>query len=149
MRGLHLVNDCIGLIMDTDLLPVSELHFGDTGTPLDNKEGRFTLGPLRCVASSDSKMVTRGHGLHMGTSHLKSCPDIFFEFQLVSLDKNDVLYQLDDGQKICRLVIQNKKELVYSWAQGHMVAYIYTELRCYTRIFILGYNRSLNYQEFW
>jgi hypothetical protein len=29
-------------------LPVRALHFGDTGTPMDRKEGRYSLGPLEC-----------------------------------------------------------------------------------------------------
>jgi hypothetical protein len=29
-------------------LPVKQLRFGDTGSPLDEKEGRYTLGPLMC-----------------------------------------------------------------------------------------------------
>jgi hypothetical protein len=29
-------------------LPVKQLRFGDTGSPLDDKEGRYTLGPLMC-----------------------------------------------------------------------------------------------------
>ena len=37
-----------GIIKDKKHLPVKSLHFGDTGTPLDNKEGRFSLGRLRC-----------------------------------------------------------------------------------------------------
>lgn len=29
-------------------LPVKQLRFGDTGSPLDDKEGRYTLGALMC-----------------------------------------------------------------------------------------------------
>ena len=38
-----------GVITEKNELPVKELHFGDTGTPLDNREGIFLLGPLKCV----------------------------------------------------------------------------------------------------
>ena len=37
-----------GEIAEKEYLPVKALHFGDTGTPLDKKEGRYTLGPLEC-----------------------------------------------------------------------------------------------------
>lgn len=37
-----------GKIIYKDFLPVRQLRFGDTGTPLDNKEGKYTLGPLKC-----------------------------------------------------------------------------------------------------
>ena len=37
-----------GEIREKEHLPVKQLRFGDTGTPLDEKEGRYTLGPLIC-----------------------------------------------------------------------------------------------------
>lgn len=37
-----------GDITEKENLPVKQLRFGDTGTPLDDKEGRYTLGPLIC-----------------------------------------------------------------------------------------------------
>ena len=38
-----------GYISDMDLLPVTRLQFGDTGSP--GEEAYFTLGPLRCYSS--------------------------------------------------------------------------------------------------
>jgi hypothetical protein len=43
-----------GDITQMEHLPVKQLKFGDTGTPLDDKEGTFTLGPLAC--QGDSKL---------------------------------------------------------------------------------------------
>lgn len=37
-----------GDITEKEYLPVKQLRFGDTGTPVDDKEGRYTLGPLIC-----------------------------------------------------------------------------------------------------
>ena len=37
-----------GEITQKEYLPVRALHFGDTGNPLDKKEGRYSLGPLEC-----------------------------------------------------------------------------------------------------
>ncbi|KAL2720327.1 neurexin-4 isoform X2 [Vespula squamosa] len=37
-----------GDITEKEYLPVKQLRFGDTGTPLDEKEGKYTLGPLIC-----------------------------------------------------------------------------------------------------
>lgn len=37
-----------GDITEKEYLPVKQLRFGDTGTPLDEKEGRYMLGPLIC-----------------------------------------------------------------------------------------------------
>ena len=44
-------------IDDKSLLPVSSVHFGDTGTPFDDKEGRFNVGQLLCH-----------HGIHNDNS---------------------------------------------------------------------------------
>ncbi|XP_023338889.1 neurexin-4 isoform X2 [Eurytemora carolleeae] len=38
-----------GFINSKKNLPVAALFFGDTGTPFDNKEARFSLGPLMCT----------------------------------------------------------------------------------------------------
>nr|CAD7587711.1 unnamed protein product [Timema genevievae] len=37
-----------GDITQKEFLPVKQLRFGDTGSALDEKEGRYTLGPLMC-----------------------------------------------------------------------------------------------------
>lgn len=37
-----------GDIREKEFLPVKALRFGDTGTPIDEKQGRYTLGPLMC-----------------------------------------------------------------------------------------------------
>lgn len=45
-----------GYITDKDRLPVTQLHFGDTGNIGDDKWGRHLLGPLRCMGDSESKI---------------------------------------------------------------------------------------------
>lgn len=37
-----------GDLKGKEYLPVKRLHFGDTGTPLDDKKGKYTLGALMC-----------------------------------------------------------------------------------------------------
>lgn len=37
-----------GDIREKEHLPIKQVRFGDTGTPLDEKEGRFKVGPLMC-----------------------------------------------------------------------------------------------------
>ena len=51
-----------GIISDKKHLPVKSLHFGDTGTPLDSKEGRFSLGMLRCAGPGIEKEDTDHNG---------------------------------------------------------------------------------------
>lgn len=42
-----------GYIMEKEYLPVKQLRFGDTGTPVDDKEGRYMLGPLICEGDGE------------------------------------------------------------------------------------------------
>ena len=42
-----------GNITQMEHLPVRALHFGDTGTPMDSKMGRFQLGPLVCSGDTE------------------------------------------------------------------------------------------------
>lgn len=44
-----------GDIREIDYLPVRGLRFGDTGTPLDEKFGRYTLGSLMCEGDGKSE----------------------------------------------------------------------------------------------
>jgi len=44
-----------GDIREKEHLPIKQVRFGDTGTPLDDKEGRFKVGPLMC--EGDGKFV--------------------------------------------------------------------------------------------
>ena len=46
-----------GYIMDKERLPVTQLHFGDTGLIGDDKWGKHTLGKLRCIGDSEFGLV--------------------------------------------------------------------------------------------
>ena len=109
-----------GLLEDMDSLPVTGLHFGDTGTPLDAKEGRFTLGPLRCVAHTFPGPLI-GHAVHLAslTNHkARHCPDVFLEFQLAAVTgAGGVIFTSEAGGAECRLsLLGGGRGLVYEWA---------------------------------
>lgn len=42
-----------GELTDKKELPVSQLRFGDTGGPLDDKVASYRLGPLRCEGDGE------------------------------------------------------------------------------------------------
>ncbi|XP_071800913.1 uncharacterized protein [Asterias amurensis] len=44
-----------GYLNDKDNLPVTELHFGDTGTLTDDEYGFYKLGPIRCSGGPTHK----------------------------------------------------------------------------------------------
>ena len=107
-----------GVIRDRSLLPVSQLHFGDTGTPFDNKEGRFTLGPLSCLLTTAPELE---HSVHLVTDHLISqCPDMFLEYQWTSDLESGVLYELVSGGVECRLMV-TRDSVIYQWRHETML----------------------------
>ncbi|KAF7414323.1 hypothetical protein HZH68_002812 [Vespula germanica] len=67
-----------GDITEKEYLPVKQLRFGDTGTPLDEKEGKYTLGPLIC----------EGDGSELPWYSIKVGPDLF---------KNVVTFRIVDA----------------------------------------------------
>jgi len=46
-----------GDIKGKEYLPVKQLRFGDTGTALDEKRGRYTLGALMCEGDGNIKVT--------------------------------------------------------------------------------------------
>lgn len=74
-----------GDIKGKEYLPVKQLRFGDTGDPVDNKKGRYTLGPLMCEGDDLFKNVVT---FRKTDSSLRLPPfdfgydgDIYFEFK--------------------------------------------------------------------
>ncbi|XP_012266909.1 neurexin-4 isoform X2 [Athalia rosae] len=74
-----------GDITDKQHLPVKQLRFGDTGTPLDEKEGRYTLGPLICEGDDLFKNVVTFRvvdaTINLPTFDIGHSGDIYFEFK--------------------------------------------------------------------
>jgi len=75
-----------GELKEKEYLPVRSLHFGDTGTPLDRKEGRYNLGPLECrgdrlfsdqitFRKADAALILPPFQMEITSG------DIFFEFK--------------------------------------------------------------------
>ena len=120
-----------GIIRDKLSLPVTRLHFGDTGTPLDTKEGRFSLGPLVC--SHPSPASSRGRVSLGRTGETGSgCPEIFLELRLVeaaNLTGQTPVYSLLAGQQICRLTLLGERGLRYEWGSQSAVRNITINLQ--------------------
>ncbi|XP_012283135.1 neurexin-4 isoform X1 [Orussus abietinus] len=74
-----------GDITEKEYLPVKQLRFGDTGTPLDEKEGRYTLGPLICEGDDLFKNVVTFRivdaTINLPTFDIGHSGDIYFEFK--------------------------------------------------------------------
>ncbi|KAL0271077.1 UNVERIFIED_CONTAM: hypothetical protein PYX00_008294 [Menopon gallinae] len=79
-----------GDITQMEHLPVKQVHFGDTGNPLDEKEGRYTLGPLICTGDNlFSNVVTfriADSSINLPTFDMGHSGDIYFEFKTTAKD---------------------------------------------------------------
>ncbi|VEN56019.1 unnamed protein product, partial [Callosobruchus maculatus] len=74
-----------GDIIEKEDLPVKQLRFGDTGSALDDREGRYTLGPLLCEGDDlFNNVVTfriADATINLPTFDMGHSGDIYFEFR--------------------------------------------------------------------
>ncbi|XP_015588334.1 neurexin-4 isoform X2 [Cephus cinctus] len=74
-----------GDITEKEYLPVKQLRFGDTGTPLDEKEGRYTLSSLICEGDDLFTNVVTFRivdaTINLPTFDIGHSGDIYFEFR--------------------------------------------------------------------
>ncbi|XP_046386690.1 neurexin-4 isoform X1 [Ischnura elegans] len=74
-----------GDITQKEFLPVRQLRFGDTGNPLDEKEGKYTLGPLICEGDGlFANVVTfrvTDATINLPAFDMGHSGDIYFEFK--------------------------------------------------------------------
>nr|CAD7438043.1 unnamed protein product [Timema bartmani] len=77
-----------GDITQKEFLPVKQLRFGDTGSALDEKEGRYTLGPLMCEGDDlFNNVVTfrvSDATINLPAFDMGHSGDIYFEFRTTS-----------------------------------------------------------------
>ncbi|KAI4501924.1 hypothetical protein M0802_003259 [Mischocyttarus mexicanus] len=126
-----------GDITEKEYLPVKQLRFGDTGTPLDEKEGKYTLGPLICegdgselpwysikVGSDLFKNVVTFRivdaTINLPTFDIGHSGDIYFEFKTTIENVSagggplavsvDTSYKLADNRWHSVSVERNRKE---------------------------------------
>lgn len=74
-----------GEIREKEHLPVKAVRFGDTGTPLDEKQGRYTLGPLMCEGDDlFNNVVTfrvTDSTINLPSFDMGHSGDVYFEFK--------------------------------------------------------------------
>lgn len=74
-----------GEIREKEHLPVKAVRFGDTGTPLDEKQGRYTLGALMCEGDDlFNNVVTfrvTDATINLPTFDMGHSGDVYFEFK--------------------------------------------------------------------
>lgn len=106
--------------MEKEDLPVKRLHFGDTGSALDNKEGRYTLGPLICQGDDlFNNVVTfkvEDATINLPTFDMGHSGDIYFEFRTAS--ESAVIFHSKGPTDYIKLSIVNGNQLQFQYQAG-------------------------------
>ncbi|CAH2071974.1 unnamed protein product, partial [Iphiclides podalirius] len=109
-----------GEITEKEYLPVKQLRFGDTGSHLDEKEGRYTLGPLICEGDDlFSNAVTfrvSDAVILLPTFDLGHSGDIYFEFR--TTQENAVLLHAKGPQDYIKLSLIGGDQLQFQFQVG-------------------------------
>nr|CAG4640603.1 EOG090X00DN [Eulimnadia texana] len=109
-----------GEITETQYLPVRQLRFGDTGTPLDDKEGRYTLGPLQCEGDVlfDNVVTFRvaDATIEFPTFDIGHSGDIYLEFRTTT--ENAVLLHSKGPVDYIKISIRNGDTIQFEYQAG-------------------------------
>ncbi|XP_063906965.1 neurexin-4 isoform X1 [Zophobas morio] len=109
-----------GYLAEKENLPVKQLRFGDTGTALDHKEGRYTLGPLLCEGDDlFNNVVTfrvSDATINLPNFDMGHSGDIYFEFRTAV--ENAVLFHARGPSDFIKLSIVGGNQLQFQYQAG-------------------------------
>uniref|UniRef100_A0A1B6CD05 Neurexin-4 n=2 Tax=Clastoptera arizonana TaxID=38151 RepID=A0A1B6CD05_9HEMI len=109
-----------GDITEKEHLPVRQLRFGDTGTPLDDKEGRYTLGPLLCEGDDLFKNVVTFRiadaTINLPVFDMGHSGDIYFEFRTTI--KNAVIIHSKGPTDFIKISILGGDTIQFNYQAG-------------------------------
>ncbi|XP_014245346.1 neurexin-4 isoform X1 [Cimex lectularius] len=109
-----------GKLWDKNELPVRQLRFGDTGHPLDDKEGVYRLGPLICEGDDlFNNVVTfriSDASINLPTFDMGHSGDIFLEFKTTLL--NGVILHSKGPSDFIKLAIIGGTKLQFTFQAG-------------------------------
>lgn len=109
-----------GDITEKEFLPVKQLRFGDTGSALDQKEGRYTLGPLICEGDDlFNNVVTfriSDATINLPPFDMGHSGDIYFEFR--TSVENAVLFHAKGPHDFIKLSIVGGSQIQFTYQAG-------------------------------
>ncbi|XP_055708283.1 neurexin-4 isoform X1 [Phlebotomus papatasi] len=109
-----------GELREKEHLPVKAVQFGDTGTPLDEKFGRYTLGPLMCEGDDlFNNVVTfriTDATINLPRFDMGHSGDIYLEFRTTI--ENAVLFHAKGPTDYIKLSIIGGKKLQFQYQAG-------------------------------
>ncbi|XP_055611113.1 neurexin-4 isoform X3 [Uranotaenia lowii] len=118
-----------GEIREKEFLPVKALRFGDTGTPVDEKLGRYTLGPLKCEGDDlFNNVVTfriKDATINLPPFDMGHSGDIYFEFKTTIEDA--VILHARGPTDFIRLNIVGGTKLLFEYQAGTGTQKVYVE----------------------
>jgi len=118
-----------GEIKEKEYLPVRAVRFGDTGTPLDRKEGRLNIGALECdgdLMFDDMVTFRKSDGvIELPTFEMGlTSGDIFFEFK-TSVGEDQkwaqpmvLLHSTGDLGDFIKVSLISGDAIQFEWAAG-------------------------------
>ncbi|CAM6031990.1 unnamed protein product, partial [Sphagnum compactum] len=109
-----------GDIREKEFLPVRALRFGDTGTPLDERKGRYTLGPMMCEGDDlFNNVVTfriTDASINLPPFDMGHSGDIYLEFRTTI--ENAVIFHAKGPTDYIQLSIIGGKKLQFQYQAG-------------------------------
>ncbi|KRT79151.1 EGF domain-containing protein [Oryctes borbonicus] len=122
-----------GEISEKENLPVKQLRFGDTGNALDDKEGRYILGPLICEGDDLFKNVVtfriRDATIDLPPFDMGHSGDIYFEFRTTINDA--VIFESRGPTDMIKLNIINGRQLQFEYRAGENKLVVTSETTYY------------------
>ncbi|XP_026674791.1 neurexin-4 isoform X4 [Ceratina calcarata] len=109
-----------GDITEKEYLPVKQLRFGDTGTPVDDKMGHYTLGPLICEGDDLFKNVVTFRivdaTINLPTFDIGHSGDIYFEFKTTV--ENAVIIHSKGPTDYIKISINSGNQIQFQYLAG-------------------------------
>ena len=111
-----------GEITHKEYLPVRALTFKDTGTPLDKKKGRFSLGPLECNGDMlfDNVVTFRRDDavIELPPVEFGQSGDIYFEFKTTSIKTMVLIHSEGSNGDFIRVSIISGNHIQFEYESG-------------------------------
>ena len=107
-------------------------HPSSQSSPLDAKEGRFSLGQLKCSGETRFETETGVIRLQRVMNNQKDnhghLSEVFFEFLTEEERSVELFYERLDRDNYCKVVLVSDRTIVYEWSSGGMMENIAVEI---------------------
>ncbi|XP_042898016.1 neurexin-4 isoform X2 [Parasteatoda tepidariorum] len=110
-----------GDLTQKEFLPVRQLRFGDTGTTMDDKKGRYSLGPLKCEGDNlfDNTVTFyyEDATIDLPTFDMGHSGDIYFQFKTTA--QNGVLVSSRGPTDYIKIMLIEGDQIQFQYQGGN------------------------------